>query len=132
MNFQVNADGFQSRTVSIKINELKANEWPQFINVTLYRNKSTEFETNQVMWSNASQPDSNRGRETDSSPERSSVRLENQPQTSSTETATNTDDLLVKQPRGYLVEESKSSSELTQDCTIYTVVLFLLAVLCLK
>lgn len=131
MNFQVNADGFQSRTVLIKINELKANEWTQFINVTLYRNKSTEFETNQVMWSNASQPDSNRGRETDSSSERSSVRLENQPQTS-TETATNTDDLLVKQPRGYLVEESKSSSELTQDCTIYTVVVFLLAVLCLK
>lgn len=128
----MNADGFQSRTVPIKINELKANEWPQFINVTLYRNKSTEFETNQVLWSNASQLDSNRGRETDSSTERSSVKLETQPQTSSSETASNTDDLLVKQPRGYLVEESKSSSELTQDCTIYTVVLFLLTVLCLK
>lgn len=128
----MNADGFQSRTVRIKINELKANEWPQFINVTLYRNKSTEFETNQVLWSNASQLDSNRGRETDSSPESSSVKLETQPQTSSSETATNADDLLVKQPRGYLVEESKSSSELTQDCTIYTVVLFLLTVLCLK
>lgn len=128
----MNADGFQSRTVPIKINELKANEWSQFINVTLYRNKSTEFETNQVLWSNASQSDSNRGQETDSSPESSSVKLETQPQTSSSETATNTDDLLVKQPRGYLVEESKSSSELTQDCTIYTVVLFLLTVLCLK
>lgn len=127
----MNADGFQSQTVRIKINELKANEWPQFINVTLYRNKSTEFKTNQV-WSNASQLDSNRGRETDASPESSSVKLETQPQTSSSETATNTDDLLVKQPRGYLVEESKSSSELTQDCTIYTVVLFLLTVLCLK
>lgn len=129
MNFQVNADGFQSRTVPIKINELKANEWPQFINVTLYRNKS---KTNQVLWSNASQSDSNRGQETNSSPESSSVKLETQPQTSSSETATNTDDLLVKQPRGYLVEESKSSSELTQDCTIYTVILFLLTVLCLK
>lgn len=129
MNFQVNADGFQSRTVRIKINELKANEWSQFINVTLYRNKS---KTNQVLWSNASQSDSNRGQETDSSPESSSVKLETQPQTSSSETATNTDDLLVKQPRGYLVEESKSSSELTQDCTIYTVILFLLTVLCLK
>lgn len=129
MNFQVNADGFQSRTVPIKINELKANEWPQFINVTLYRNKS---KTNQVLWSNASQSDSNRGQETDSSPESSSVKLETQPQTSSSETATNTDDLLVKQPRGYLVEESKSSSELSQDCTIYTVILFLLTVLCLK
>lgn len=125
----MNADGFQSRTVSIKINDLKANEWTQFINVTLYRNK---FEKNQVLWSNASQLDSNRGQESDSSPERSSVKLETQPQTSSSETATNTDDLLVKQPRGYLVEESKSSSELTKDCTIYTVVLFLLTVLCLK
>lgn len=132
MNFQVDADGFQPRTIPIKINELKADEWPQFINVTLYRNESKEIETNQALWSNASQLDDG-GREPDSSSEQSTIKLETEPQTSSSsETSANAEDLFVKQQRGYLVEESKSSSDLTQDCTFYTVALFLLTVLCLK
>lgn len=132
MNFQVDADGFQPRTIPIKINELKANEWPQFVNVTLFRNELTEIETNQALWSNASLLD-DRDQETDSLTERSTVKLETEPETvSPSETDSSTEDLLVKQRRGYLVDKSKSSSELTQDCTFYTVVLLLVTVLCLK
>lgn len=47
MNFQVDADGFQPRTIAIKIDEPKLNEWSQFINVTLYRKQLTEIENNQ-------------------------------------------------------------------------------------
>lgn len=99
----------------------------------MYRNKSKAMKTNQATWSNASQLD-DKGQETDSSSELSTVQLQTESKTtSSSEATSNTEDSFVSQPRGYLVEESKSSSDqITQDCNVNMVVLIPLTVIYFK